>query len=305
MSKYLSYLIAQARRESENEDFGANNGIQDVEFIQYFNDAQHRLQSLIVAQRPQVFLEEKLIPSVANQEAYSLPADCFLGNMVSNVEYSPGNDVDYYNVSLGSLKNRTPGITGNPVYYIRKSEKLLLAPYPQVSGDNIRVNYVRRIAELDLRRGSVASVTLGTDTITALTLNTVDLDSTSLAEHEFFCVVDKSGAFKMKNIPFDSINAGTGVVTLTAGFTFESGETIEADDYIVGGKETTTHSELPRHCERYLIKYVATKILIRDSSIDATEASAELGMIEQDIIASYAEITDDVQTIPVIAEDWF
>ena len=303
--RYLQYLINQARRESENEEFSDTSGISTDEFVQYFNDAQHRLQSKIVAQRQSVFTEEKIINAVGQQEEYDLPADIFLENMVSNVEYNTGSDpVDYYSLEPGSLKNRIPGVYGAPRYYIRKNSKILLAPIPQASSEKMRINYVRRVSELNVRRGSVASVTLTSDSITALTLNTLDLDSDALDESNYLCVVDRDGNFKMKNVEFDVINPATGEVTVTTGFTFEDGETIEAGDYIVPGKETTTHSELPRHCERYLIRYCVNKILMRDSSVDIAEASQELAMIENDIVESYASLTDDLQLIPEINNAW-
>jgi len=305
MARYLQYLVTQARRESENEEFSSTNGIVDAEFIQYFNDAQHRLQSLIVAQRPSVFTEEKILNTVVEQESYTLPADIFLENMVSNIEYSTGPDFNYYILDAGTLKDRNPGVFGLPRYYIRKNSQVLLSPIPQRDNEKIRVNYVRRVSELDLRRGSVASVTLGTDTITSLTLNTGDLDSTDLDEHNYLCVIDRDGNFKMKNIPYDGINPGTGVVTVSSGFTFDEGETIEVSDYICGGKETTTHSELPRHCERYLIKYTVNKILMRDSSIDVSDAFQELTLIENDIVESYSSLTDDVINIPEVQRGWW
>ena len=52
--------------------------------------------------------------------------------------------------------------------------------------------------------------------------------------------------------------------------------------YLVGGKDTTTHSDLPRNCERYLIAYCAWKIFKRDSSMDSGDQQAELSAMEQD-----------------------
>lgn len=308
-SKRLDYLINQARRESENEEFSDTSGIGDEEFIQYINDAQHRLQALITAQHPKVFVVEAEQNAVVGQESYDIPEDCFLANRITNVEYTTSTTDYYYNLEPATQKRRQPAIAGLPRLYIRRSGDILLSPKPDQAG-SIRINYVKQLPELDVRRGSVDTAVLDTvnRTITSLTLNvtTDTVDGTSLAEHDYLCIVDRYGNFKMKNIPVDSVNEGSGVVTVTAGFVYESGETIDSGDYVVGGSYTTTHSELPRHCERYLVKYCVWKILKRDSSVDYAEAQEELGGIAQEIIDSYADISDDITYIPVLNawEDW-
>lgn len=323
--RYVKYIIDQVRRETENEEVSEFIGIQDSEFLQYLNDAQHRLQSKIVAKHPSVFVEETVISVVSGQEAYSLPSDAFLGNKVSNVEFSStGNDQDYYNLEEISLKRRRPGSSGDPSKYIRKSGKLLLAPIP--TSGKIRLNYVKRIPELDLRRGIVSGYFLCSDPSyttqttcenatetwatpsdlssgAVLTLNSSELltSTTDLTEHQYICIVDKDGNMKMKNIPLSTV---VDVNSLILGsHTAEEGESISVGDYVVGGKDTTTHSELPRNVERYLIAYCAWKILKRDSSVDSQEAVQELLQMENDIVESYAVISDDVQYIPLINEE--
>ena len=76
----LQYIINQVRKQTENEDVSDFVGIQDSEFIQYVNDAQHRLQGLIISQHPRVFLEENIQSIVSGQEKNNLPSDCYLGN---------------------------------------------------------------------------------------------------------------------------------------------------------------------------------------------------------------------------------
>ena len=301
--RYVKYIIEQIRRETENEDVSDFIGIQDSEFLQYINDAQHRLQSRIVAKHPSVFINEAVITTVSGQEEYSLPSDAFLGNKISNVEFSStGNEEDYYTLEEVSLKKRQSGSTGDPLKYIRKSGKVLLAPIP--TSGKLRINYVKRIPELDLRRGYVnSSPTISDSANWTLALNSTTLltSTTDLAEHQYICIVDKDGNMKMKNIPLSAV---TDVNTLTlSAHTAETGEAIVEGDYVVGGKDTTTHSELPRNVERYLIAYCAWKIFKRDSSVDSQEAAQELIQMETDIIESYALISDDVQYIPLINED--
>ena len=107
MSRLVDRLIDQVRRQTENEDSSSTAGIQDVEFLQYLNDAQDRLQSLITSTHPLVFVVEKEVDAVVDKEAYDLPKDAYKQNAVSTVEYSPSrNTEDYYHLEQTTLKRR-------------------------------------------------------------------------------------------------------------------------------------------------------------------------------------------------------
>ena len=307
MSRRIDYLIEQIRKQTENED---DIGISDSEFIEYLNDAHHRLQSVIEARHPNVFQKEKVIPTFANQSTYDLPDDAYMENKISNIQYSiTGDDQDYYNIERFDEKRRDDAFSGSPTGYIRRSGQIILQPKPQSNG-NIRLLYIKRIDEVDLLRGKIESVTTSGNSITSLkidaSISNPRLDAESLNKHTALCVVDRNGKVKMRNIEFDSVDATTGDVTISSGFTFEDGESIATGDLIVGGRDTSSHSPLPRMAERYLKAYVAWRILKRDSSIDYAEQQQELLAMESDIINSYSEVTDDVIFITKLTswEDW-
>lgn len=305
----LTRLIDQVRKQTENEEFSDFTGIGDQEFIQYLNDAQYHLQAAIVHQHPRVFVQETIIDAVSGQEKYTLPSDCFLKNKVHNVEFSAsGSDDDYFALEEDTIKRRTSGVSGSPSKYIRLAGQILLTPQPQ-SGGKIRINYVRRLKELDKKAAKIGSDTAINSSVSftvALTSDsTIDTDLDSLSKHDFICVVDKEGNTIVKNIEITAVD--TSLITCAA-HTVEAGEvtTLPAGSFIVGGKDTTTHSELDISVERYLIAYCAWKILKRDSSVDSTEMQTELSMMMQEIIKSYAMISDDVQFIPQLNswDDW-
>ena len=75
--RYLQRIIDQVRRQTENEDVDDFVGIQDSEFIQFLNDAQHHIQGAIIQQHPRAFVKETLISAVSDQERYDLPSDTF------------------------------------------------------------------------------------------------------------------------------------------------------------------------------------------------------------------------------------
>lgn len=310
----VTRLIEQIRRQTENDEVSDFVGIQDEEFIQYLNDAQYNLQAQIVHQHPRVFIEEAIIQTVSGQERYDLPSNCFLGNKVHNVEYSAsGNDDDYYTLSQTTMKSRASGVDADPSQYIRVAGQILLTPQP-TSGGKVRINYVKRLRELDKRKAKVLTELSETDISSDFTI-TLDnanfgTNADDIALHDYICIVDKEGRNVVKNIEID-VDATDSILssqikckahTLDA----EDMSSIPAGSYIVGGKDTTSHSELGIEVERYLIAYCAWKILKRDSSVDSAEALQELTAMAQEIVKSYALITDDIQLIPDInsRDDW-
>jgi hypothetical protein len=310
----ITKIIDQVRRQTENEEVSEFTGIQDSEFIQYLNDAQYHLQAAIVHNHPNVFIAEKIIDAVSDQEKYDLPSDCFLSNKVHNVEYSQtGREEDFYVLQQDTLKSRSSGITGYPARYIRRSGHILLAPEPQ-SGGKIRINYVRRLKELTTRKGKVAQAfdTDGTtpiDTVSSTSANfTINLDNTtfntdfdSIDDAEFYSIVDSKGNILLENI--ERVNSDINTITCKPTST---AVTIPAGSFIVDGENTSSHSELDISVERFLIAYCAWKILKRDSSVDSSEAMAELQIMQEEIVKSYALITDDVTFIPQLNswDDW-
>lgn len=310
MAKLIDYLIDEVRESTENETFDSNTGLTEEEILKFLNQAQHRLHSKIVAQHPQVFTEEEEFTVTSDTESYSLEHNAFLGNKITAVEFSStGNSSDYYRLDRITPHNRNTGAEGDPDSYFTRSGRVYLVPTPTTSTGKLRITFTRRVKGLDKRRGSIKAVTTSGSTITNLEINYVNgttVDSTQLAKHTRFCVVNKYGDIKMKNILLSAIASSAtydATLTVDSSFAFESGETITTSDYIVSGDYTTTHSEFSPEVERYLQTFAEWKILKRDSSVDSAEALQELTALEQDIIESYAEISEDIVQIPEINDD--
>lgn len=314
MGRRVDRLVTHIRSITENDTLNSNTDIEDEEIIQFLNEGIQHLQAKIIKQYPRVFLAETTISTVADQEEYNLPVNAFLFNRLVHVDYST-DGTTYYPLKPAYYKDRdrNSGISSLPYKYIRRdilstaSASLLLVPKPVTTGQTIRINYIRKLDGLDKRRGIVSAVTLATSTITALTLDTSGnppVDSDAFDDNDYFCVVDAIGAVKMRNVRYDSISSSTGVVTVNSTFSFDSGETITIGDYIVCGKDTSTHCQLPDSVERFLIKFAAWEILKNDSSIDSSEAIAELAELRDEIIDSYSEMDESITDVPV-DDDWW
>lgn len=302
-TRRADYLITDVRDSTENGDFSDTIGIQDVEFLRYLNDAQFRIQSLITAKHQGVFVKELEVSSIIEQESYDLPKDIYLGNKVTQIEYSfTGNKDDYYPLESDVLKNRNSNLKGDPSSFVRIGSKFIVKPVPQSAG-SFRITYINRIPKMDLNRATILTATLdsATRTITSLFLDpAVVFDSTEINKYSRICIIDVEGTVTMSNIFIDTVNASTGEVTVNSAFSYDIGESITVGDTVVIGPNSSTHSALDEMVERYLIAYATSKIMERDSSGDLQAQSIILRSMEQDIVASYSEIDDFASEIPVI-----
>jgi len=314
----IDRLIKQIRRQTENQDVGLNFGITEDEFIQYLNDAQERLQSLIVANHQSVFVAEELYDAQRGVQEYALPEDAYMDNKIVTVEYSEnGNEDNFYHLKQSTLNRRTTYSEAHPFSYIRRSGNLLLQPTPNLGGV-IRLNYIRKIDRLDRIIGKIQFFNADTERdpdtgrffFSTFRLNTTDgdcpLDLDVLDDICEISIVGKDGKRKL-SMEVDGFNSSTGEFNFDTfpSFTEDSGLfEVEPGDFIVEGIRTAAQSELPDMCERYLIAYASWKILKRDSSTDSAEQSVELVQMEQEIVASFADVDDDILCIPLINLDW-
>lgn len=303
MARKLETLILASRRATENQEYTETAGIQDEEFIQYFNDGQEEIHTILNSSFPHILMKIKEVSLTAGQEAYSIPSDVFMGTRIDAIEFTQsGAPQNYYPLKKGSLKERLSGIQTDPSFYIRNGTQILLQPKPQSSGSKMRITYQRSIPKLDIQRATVESVTLdtGAKTITSLVLDdAVLMDTAALLEENFITVLDKNGQIKMQGIPISAISS-TGVVTIDAGFVYEDGETIEVGDAVCRGTFSSNFSELPDLCEKYLLEYTNTRILMRDSSTDADALGQVLLKVQTTLQTAFAEPDNDPDYVPVL-----
>ena len=306
----VELLIKHVRKQTENEAVSGFEGITDMEFVQYMNDAQYNVQSAIVQTHPRVFIKERVLTAVVGQERYDIPHDAYLKNKVHNVEYSPtGDEDDYYVLSEDTIKRRNPGISGSPIKYIRMAGQLLLTPQPQDPG-KIRLNYVQSLRRLHKRAARVSSAVISSSGQFTISLDTANFstDVDTLGEYEHICIVDSEGNrvvndIKVSSIAFESITCEAHTVNALEN---ETNTSIQPGHFVIPGKHSTSHGDLSDEVERYVLQYCAWKILKRDSSVDASEQENELMMLLKDIVGSYKLVTDDVVYIPQLNswDDW-
>lgn len=313
MSKFVDSMIDEIREATSNEDFNSTLGLSEEEFVRFINEAIGRLHGKIVQQHTNVFLEEVELSTTRDDQNYDVPRRAFNKNSIHAVEYSPtGRSDDYYMLRPTTGRNRFPSVNGDPEFYIRRARELLLVPTPDTSVGTLRVTYVKKPKRLDKRRGLIKAVTTSGSTITNLEINYVNgstVDSTELEKRTRMTVVDKYGTIKMDNILLQGITTSASydaTLTIDSSFAFESTETIAVGDYVVSGEYTTTHldeNDFDQYLEDYIREFARLRTLQRDSSNDSQEALGTLTAMEDQIVANFKDISDDIDTIPVINRD--
>lgn len=308
--KRAEFLIKMARLMTENESVSVANDIPDDEFIQYLNEGQSRLQSLISNSRDthKIFVYEQIIPAVANQEGYSIPDRLMFNKAIENVEFSADSTLpNYQNLRKMLLVNKTTYASNYPSGYYCARGKFFPIPLLDSSAGSFRVSYERAVEDLDIRRGQVLSVTsLTSTTFASMVLQGAsgsgDPDETSPQANfttiDYISVCNSDGAVTARNIPVLSYDSTTNMLVPKSTHVFLTGETIAVGSYVTFHKWTSTHSQLPDECEKYLLRYCSQAIVHRDSSNDWAEDDEILQRMEKEIIANMKKQTGEVQDIP-------
>lgn len=311
--QYIGKTISSLRATSNNEQYSATTGITDSEMLQYLNDAQDRLQSLIdechVSSKP--FVSEVIIPIVSGQEGYSLTERLFFNKEIEQVEYSAtGATSEYFPLEKISFINRYNGVTSGafPTVYYRRLGNIYINP-PASTG-YLRVLFERTLDDLDLRRAQVNGTPSGTDIdLTVGSGPTTDNEALFVA-NEYICISDAFGNPLLYNGVISSYVPATDVLTLAANVStyLVSGKTLAdlANGYLTVGQWTTTHSKLPDDCERYMRHYTILQVYNRDASNLAGAQSARVAQIEKDIKSTFATQTGEIQYIPQVDfDEWW
>ena len=302
-------LVTAARtlsRNSANTD--STLAVTTDEILQYLNDGQDRIQNLISARKniAKIFATQTIISLVASQESYTIPDRVLLNKQIEMVEFSyDGGLANYTVLKKVDVFNRNTDTSNYPWGYFKRGGAIFLTPVPSAAGGTIRVTYERDLDDLDIPRGVVSSITTGTSAQFAAlvfdsTADSYESTTPGWSNIQYSCIVSAIGARKCYNILTGSYTAGTNTLVPSPNpFVYNTtlDSQIAAGDVAVFGKYTTTYSQLPDACERYLIHYAAMELFNRDSSDDYSKEADRVAEIEEDILKALASQTGETQYI--------
>lgn len=311
-------LITQARLISRNvANSDGTFSISSEEILQYLNDAQDRMQNLICARKniAKIFAVQEIIPLVANQEAYSLSRRLLLNKQIENVEFSSDSTLgNYVRLEKVNMMNRDSNTTTYPWSYYKQGGQIFLQPIPASAAGSIRVTYEADLDDLEIPRGLVSTITNGTSTefeelIFNSSADAYESTTPGWNTQQYCCIVSPLGVRKCYNILIGSYTAGSNtLIPSPTPFIYNTSldSQIAVNDVAVFNKFSTTFSQLPDACERYLIHSAATELLNIDSSNDYTKFRDLRDEMEDDILRALSAQTSEVQYIPQLNRyDWW
>lgn len=291
-------MISEARRQSNNTRYDANSGVPQATFVQYFQNAQDDLEKEAKSSKGKYFRKYTApFAVVPNQELYSYPDDIYMQS-IDTIEWAQDN-INFLPLFLQYPKDRLSNQNGWAYGYIPNHNGYLLTP--TLASGFLRVTYIFSLPRVQIRQGQISAVTQLGDVVSAITVNiaSTGFDATAINEQNYLCVVDRDGNQNAINIEYDSINSGTGVLTLTAPHTLSSGETISVGDYICVGTNTINKPLWPDVIESYLIKYAVYQAKLGDSSNWTKAVQDDVRRMIISCVDSLAMPNDDIQQVSI------
>lgn len=309
--EYVGLLINQIGRRTRNRRdlVTSTAGISDDDILQALNDAQLRLQSVILQQLPHcTYFDARTTASLAaGTQAYSLPENAYLGGSIRKVEYKDTSlDEDYSTLQfMRSMDDVGDESLTLPWAYTLDGTQIRLVGVPASSLGTLRFRYPKRLDQLDIRRGKVLSVEPSGINYTSITLDNgsvIDAEAIESYVGDYLCVVGATGTVKYYNILIGSWSPDT--ITFSGTYPNTSG-TIAPGDYIVLGRYKTTHSALPVECKKYLLAYAQSDLYEADADDRAIAQKIKLAAIEDELVGLFANLYLGKE-IPIIHESqWF
>lgn len=311
--KSVDELLRRARYRTKNSNYSYDAavglyaaGISSELFLDAINDAQDRLQSILIGTNSNLFIEKEEINLVGSQQDYTINDRVFGGTNIIAVQYNSNNNSTDFGAPLRKAEPRDRiSSTGTPGAYIPYSSKISLCPIPDSSSGRIRAEYYRELDDLDIRRGQLSAAPGAGATIVLAAAPAPD--QYQIENSDYICISDRYGNAMMRNGLYLSYNAGTRTITLSANVsTYLVGAYTLANlngGFITCGKFTTTHSKLPDICERYLRIYMQKRIMTSDDDSTSLEEDEELVRIENDILSTYTNEDRDVEDITILDDE--
>lgn len=277
----LEFLITKVRQSTDNTD---TNGISENEIVEYFNDAQKYIETLIFKNNPyaDLFKVQQVYPAVQTG-IYDLPEDCYSENAISMVEgrYNITENNDGFSRIKPISESEFSYMFG---YIVRNGQVLISGQNNIAQLQDVRITYFRQLKTLDIRRGTITAVTPG------VSIAYTAIDTTGYLRDDHYSTVNAQGIQVASNI----YSASTGSPLLTTDTT-----DVAINDYLITGKNGTNVSELPDACEPYLLDYVRQRIYTRNNYDDANKQMYFTEQQKQEVISIFSKNKKDDDTVPI------
>lgn len=291
-TRRLSEMITEARKLAYQENYSYTEGWDDNAMVEIFNLAMDRLYGGLTEVDNPDLIKQTEIDVVAAQQAYDIPIDVLHSIRIPDVRfYFGGGSYEYTSLRQIDIQDRLSTPVNIPNFFTIRNRQILLSPTPNVSrAAALVINYQKMLRKLDIRRGKVTSYTEdGSGLNMVFTLNftvvsekdtNMQADANSVLDRvDYCCLVDRSGSSIVDAIPLQGYDTTSLELTAEPTYDMPAAEQTALDAaiaagttvYVVQGDYSSTHSELGRQTEDYLIEYAILRLLRLQSAAEPTK----------------------------------
>lgn len=305
MISRLDILIDRARESSIAKSYSNTHGLSQDFFVVAARNAMLIIQRALINELAEVFCAWQEDSIVADQEAYANPSDIFARHLIYQVQYSySGEEQDYLDLVLAYSRGSASG--GLPEEYFQEGGYTYIWPVPNATTGKIRRRYEKKLDQVDILRGKVASTTGVAPAYATIVLAASPTPDAKLTDgpYDYVTAVDFDGTIKCRDIPITAYNSGTRTLSIDSGFAAGTGETISVNDWICLGRSSTTHPQLDDCCEDFIIACLVKAAETGRSSIDMGAADSELSRTLTSVVEVYGQSPVGKKLIPENRGEW-
>lgn len=277
--------------------------------LQFLNTGRRLIQNAVANVYQHTFAEYEYEEITEALLAFPIPETAIYQRRILRLDYARTNtEVDFRPIK--KARTTKPIYTeGWPLEYFIQGVNVVVTPAPTTGYYRFLIQ--RRDDSLDVRRGSIVTVTPSSGTVLTIELDTASslfnaANKVALETAEWICICDYEGEVKSYNLPVESFSESTGVISIRSGYTIAASGWA-AGDYITIGKYSSTHSKLPDGFQDYFLTFAKYAIENDESNTDKIEQIPILQTIKATILDGFSDDADDqpIQQIGNLDGNWF
>lgn len=301
-TRRIEELIANARSLAYQENYSYTEGWNDNVVVQALNFGLDRLYAKLTEIDMPTNVMELSIDIISQQAAYDLPIDVLMALRLVDVRYlysGYNQPWSFITLTHGMIQDRFAYPTTLPDTFTIRNGQIILSPAPSITNlQSLVINYQKRPRKLDIRRGLIASFSLGPPVTFTLTFPDTSQKYANLQANanslldliDWACITDINGNPLVDAIPLANYNQTTQILTtlptyvmpavaqanLTAAIAANGG-------FVIQGDYSSTQSELDRASEDYLIEYTILRLMRLSSDVEASteQVAAEEAVLDR------------------------
>lgn len=283
--EYVGSLIRRVRRDSQSMVFHKNVGVVSQQIVDFLNEGLRDLVAKISIQNSLFFQKEIDFDLVRNGTVDIRGSLSYDAKIIAVQSITSEGHV--FNIPNRDIREVRPG---NGVAYAVQNGELVIEGQEIVT--SVRVIYEERLPNYAERAAVILDGTGLDGKLIAITVGFLDLftaDDFNNAGDLYFTAIDKDGTILMRNVPYVSCSS-LGAFTIFP-YAYEKGEVINVGNFIAIGMGNTTHVNLSKEHQDYVVAYATSSVMgVKGASF---ETQTFLKKRREDLLATILETHSD------------